>query len=131
MASILHAFLADDHARLDALLRRGGANRSVIDRPAYAEFRSGRGDAARALPFPAVPVASHFDGPRLHEHIASLLKARAGDALQLQAHTQRDCGLDDDATEVRGLSQHLGSEVEVGESELEQQREAPVADTQP
>jgi hypothetical protein len=26
---------------------------------------------------PEVPVAAHFDGPRVHEHIASLLKARA------------------------------------------------------
>jgi hypothetical protein len=161
MASILHTFLADDHARLDALLRRADANPSVIDRAAYAEFRAGllrhiameekvllpeakrrrdgaslpiakqlRADHAalaalmvptpthglitairgvlevhnqleegpagvyetcealagadaemlleRLRAVPEVPVAPHFDGPRLHAHIASLLKARAG-----------------------------------------------------
>jgi hypothetical protein len=34
-------FLADDHARLDALLRRAFAHPGEIDRAAYAEFRAG------------------------------------------------------------------------------------------
>jgi hypothetical protein len=34
-------FLADDHARLDALLQRAVAEPGTIDRAAYAEFRAG------------------------------------------------------------------------------------------
>ena len=34
-------FLADDHVRLDALLRRATATPDAIDRAAYAEFRAG------------------------------------------------------------------------------------------
>jgi hypothetical protein len=37
----LYRFLADDHARLDALLRRTIASPGEIDRAAYAEFRAG------------------------------------------------------------------------------------------
>ncbi len=37
----LHGFLADDHARLDALLRRALADPNHIDAIAYAEFRAG------------------------------------------------------------------------------------------
>jgi hypothetical protein len=33
---------------------------------------------ARLRATPEVPVARHFDGPRVHEHIDSLLRARAG-----------------------------------------------------
>lgn len=162
MPGAVHTFLADDHARLDALLRRAVADPdpAVIDRDAYDQFRAGLlrhiameekvllPDARRhrngeALPIakqlradhaalaallvptptrailtairelldghneleeapagvyetcealaaaeadallerlravPEVPVAAHFDGPRAHEHIARLLKARA------------------------------------------------------
>ena len=156
----LHAFLAHDHARLDALLVRSGADAAAIDRAAYDEFRAGllrhiameekvlipearrlRGgeplviaeqlradhaalaallvptpthqtvatigmvlaehnpleedagglyeicerlagaeaDAllARVRAVPEVPTARHFDGPRTHENIAKLLRARA------------------------------------------------------
>lgn len=37
----LHAFLADDHARLDALLRRTMDDPARIDAAAYAAFRAG------------------------------------------------------------------------------------------
>ena len=37
----IHAFLADDHARLDALLSRAVADADNVDRDAYAEFRAG------------------------------------------------------------------------------------------
>jgi hypothetical protein len=37
----LHAFLAHDHARLDALLSRTVADPDVIDRAAYDTFRAG------------------------------------------------------------------------------------------
>jgi len=37
----LSRFLADDHARLDALLQRAVAEPGSIDRAAYAEFRAG------------------------------------------------------------------------------------------
>lgn len=157
----VHAFLADDHARLDALLVRAVADSDTIDRDAYAQFRAGllrhiameekvllpdarrrrageslsvakqlRADHAalaallvptpthslvaairdileghnqleegpegvyticeelageevdslllRIKAVPEVPMAAHFDGPRVHEHIAGLLKARQG-----------------------------------------------------
>lgn len=160
MPGRLHTFLADDHARLDALLRRAVADPDGIDRDAYEQFRAGllrhiameekvllpearrrrfgerlpiakqlRADHAalaallvptpnraivatigeildghnqleegpaglyetceelaegevdallgRLRAVPAVPVAPHVDGPRVHEHIARLLKARA------------------------------------------------------
>lgn len=160
MPGAIHTFLADDHARLDALLRRAVSDPGVIDRDAYEQFRAGllrhiameekvllpearRRRHGEALPIakqlradhaafaallvptptrailtairelldghnpleegpagvyetcdelagaeadallgrlravPEVPVAPHFDGPRVHEHIASLLKARA------------------------------------------------------
>ena len=32
---------------------------------------------ARLAATPDVPLARHFDGPRVHEHIAGLLRARA------------------------------------------------------
>jgi hypothetical protein len=156
----IHAFLADDHARLDALLRRSAAEPEVVDRAAYDEFRAGllrhiameekvllpearrlrggeplvlakqlRADhaalaallvptpthqilgkigtvlaehnpleenaggiyeiveqlagieaaalLARIIAVPEVPLAQHFDGPRAHDSIASLLRARA------------------------------------------------------
>lgn len=39
----------------------------------------GAGDLlARIEAVPEVPTAAHFDGPRVHEHIANLLRARAG-----------------------------------------------------
>ena len=41
MSGPLYRFLAADHARLDALLRRAIAVPGDIDRAAYAEFRSG------------------------------------------------------------------------------------------
>ncbi|MBK8170713.1 MAG: hemerythrin domain-containing protein [Sandaracinaceae bacterium] len=158
----IHAFLADDHARLDALLSRAVADADNVDRDAYAEFRAGllrhiameekvllpdarrrregeglpvakqlRADhsalAALLVPTPThailaairgilevhnqleegpagvyttceelageeadslllrlravpeVPVAPHVDSPRVHEHIASLLKKAKGD----------------------------------------------------
>jgi hypothetical protein len=37
----VYRFLADDHARLDALLGRAGASPAAIDAEAYAEFRAG------------------------------------------------------------------------------------------
>jgi len=37
----IHTFLAQDHARLDTLLRRSVADPNVIDREAYKEFRAG------------------------------------------------------------------------------------------
>jgi hypothetical protein len=37
----LYRFLADDHARLDGLLRRAVVNADRIDGAAYAEFRAG------------------------------------------------------------------------------------------
>ncbi|MBK9265736.1 MAG: hemerythrin domain-containing protein [Polyangiaceae bacterium] len=156
----INTFLADDHARLDALLHRSVADPEAIDAAAYAEFRAGllrhiaieekvlmpdarkrlggehlpvakqlRADhsalaallvptpthaiveairgilevhnqleegedglyatcerlagpdiddlVARLRAVPEVPVAAHFDGPRVHEHIANLLRARA------------------------------------------------------
>lgn len=159
MPGPIETFLADDHARLDSLLRRAVANSDVLDRDAYDQFRAGllrhiameekvllpearrrrlgaglpiakqlRADhsvlAALLVPSPThaiittireilvghnqleegpagvyaiceelagaeadallgrlravpeVPVAAHFDGPRVHEHIARLLKAR-------------------------------------------------------
>ena len=41
MPGEIHRFLSDDHARLDALLERAGANPTAIDLSAYAEFRAG------------------------------------------------------------------------------------------
>ena len=41
MPGRLCRFLADDHARLDALLQRAIASPGEIDRAAYAEFRAG------------------------------------------------------------------------------------------
>jgi hypothetical protein len=41
MPGQLYRFLADDHARLDALLQRTIASPDNIDRAAYAEFRAG------------------------------------------------------------------------------------------
>lgn len=152
-------FLARDHERLDALLRRALAEPDRLDMEAYEEFRRGllrhiameekvlipeakriRGEApavakqlradhsalaallvptpthdilraivgileehnpleedpgglyevceeitgdgaaavlARIEAVPEVPTAAHFDGPRVHEHIANLLRARA------------------------------------------------------
>lgn len=48
----------------------------------YETFEELAGAEAGALlgrlrAVPEVPVAPHFDGPRVHEHIASLLRARA------------------------------------------------------
>lgn len=37
----VHAFLADDHRRLDALLRRAVADPGAIDAAAFGEFRAG------------------------------------------------------------------------------------------
>jgi len=37
----LYRFLADDHVRLDGLLRKAAARPDVIDQAAYAEFRAG------------------------------------------------------------------------------------------
>lgn len=160
----IYAFLADDHARLDALLRRSVADPEAIERDAYEQFRAGllrhiameekvllpearrlrggdplpiakrlRADHAalasllvptpthailnvvrgvlddhnrleeapdglyatcealagpkleglleRLRAVPDVPLAPHFDGPRVHEHIAKLLRARTTAAL--------------------------------------------------
>ncbi|MBM2805069.1 MAG: uncharacterized protein HW419_2962 [Deltaproteobacteria bacterium] len=41
MPGDIFRFLADDHARLDALLQRAGANPTAIDLSAYGEFRAG------------------------------------------------------------------------------------------
>lgn len=41
MSGQLYRFLADDHARLDALLQRTIASPGEINRAAYAEFRTG------------------------------------------------------------------------------------------
>jgi hypothetical protein len=41
MAGDIYRFLADDHARLDALLQRAAADPTAIDLSAYAEFRAG------------------------------------------------------------------------------------------
>jgi hypothetical protein len=41
MPGPLYRFLADDHTRLDALLRRATASPGEMDRAAYAAFRSG------------------------------------------------------------------------------------------
>jgi hemerythrin HHE cation binding domain-containing protein len=41
MSGQLYRFLADDHARLDALLQRAIASPDNIDRAAYAGFRAG------------------------------------------------------------------------------------------
>jgi len=167
----LTKFLAGDHARLDALLRRAVANPALVDRSAYEEFRAGllrhiameekvllpdarrrrggdplpvarqlRADhaalasllvptptsaivdtirgildshnqleegpdglyaiceqlagsevedlAARAQAVPEVPVAPHFDGPRVHEHIANLLNARTNTVLPIGRGTR-------------------------------------------
>lgn len=164
----VHAFLAGDHARLDALLRRSVADPDVIDRAAYEELRGGllrhiameekvllpdarrrrdgdplpvakqlRADhaalasllvptpthaivqairdildghnsleerpggvyatceqlagpeaedlVARLRAVPEVPVAPHNDGPRVHEHIAKLLRARTGEVERFDA----------------------------------------------
>ena len=40
-AGLLFRFMADDHARLDGLLREAVARPDVIDRAAYAQFRAG------------------------------------------------------------------------------------------
>jgi hypothetical protein len=160
MPGALHRFLADDHTRLDALLRRAVADAPAIDVESYTAFRAGLlrhiameekvllpaarrirgGDPlpiaarlredhaalasllvptptteilrlvreileehndleecsggmyevceqlageelatmlARLTATPEVPLARHFDGPRVHEHIAELLRARA------------------------------------------------------
>jgi hypothetical protein len=37
----IYSYLAEDHARLDALLQRAAARPGSIDLPAYAEFRAG------------------------------------------------------------------------------------------
>ncbi|MGE0823712.1 MAG: hemerythrin domain-containing protein [Candidatus Binatia bacterium] len=41
MSGPLFQFLAEDHARLDALLQRAASSPGQIDRAAYAEFRAG------------------------------------------------------------------------------------------
>src|SRR5690349_13568416 len=41
MAGKIHRYLADDHRRLDALLKRATADAETFDAQAYAEFRSG------------------------------------------------------------------------------------------
>jgi hypothetical protein len=41
MSGPLYRFLADDHTRLDTLLKRAVARPGKIDRTAYAEFRAG------------------------------------------------------------------------------------------
>jgi hypothetical protein len=41
MAGKIYTYLADDHARLDALLERAAAHPENINLAAYAEFRSG------------------------------------------------------------------------------------------
>jgi hypothetical protein len=41
MPGPIYRFLADDHVRLDGLLRRAVADPAHIDRAAYAEFRAG------------------------------------------------------------------------------------------
>jgi hemerythrin HHE cation binding domain-containing protein len=41
MSGSIPRFLADDHARLDALLQRVAVHPGEIDRAAYAEFRAG------------------------------------------------------------------------------------------
>ena len=91
MTGPVTAFLARDHARLDALLRRAAANPALLDRSAYEEFRARllrhiameekvlpevEDLASRLQAVPAVPVAPHFDGPRVHAQIARLLSAR-------------------------------------------------------
>ena len=40
MAGKIYRFLADDHARLDALLEHATARLDTIDDPVYAEFRA-------------------------------------------------------------------------------------------
>ena len=41
MPGPIHDYLADDHARLDALLARATADPANLDVPAYGEFRAG------------------------------------------------------------------------------------------
>jgi hypothetical protein len=41
MRGKIYEYLADDHARLDALLERAGSESDKIDMSAYAQFRSG------------------------------------------------------------------------------------------
>src|SRR5688572_28574991 len=41
MPGKIHRYLADDHARLDALLKRAAAHPDAIDADAYGAFRSG------------------------------------------------------------------------------------------
>lgn len=41
MPGKIHRYLADDHARLDALLKRAAAHLDAIDADAYGAFRSG------------------------------------------------------------------------------------------
>lgn len=41
MSGKIHRYLADDHRRLDGLLERSLAPSGVVDREAYAQFRSG------------------------------------------------------------------------------------------
>ena len=41
MLGKIYQYLADDHARLDALLQRAAARPDTIDTSAYAEFRAG------------------------------------------------------------------------------------------
>jgi hypothetical protein len=41
MSGPLFRFLAEDHARLDALLQRAASSPGQVDRAAYAEFRAG------------------------------------------------------------------------------------------
>jgi len=101
-------YLTDDHARLDALLRRAVAQPSAIDRTAYAEFRAGLlrhigmeekillPAAKRARGGAALPVAVTL---RLHHGaLAALLvptpTARIADAIRtiLVAHNPLEEG---------------------------------------
>jgi hypothetical protein len=78
----IYRFLADDHVRLDGLLRRAATDAAHIDRAAYAESRAGLlkhiGMEEKIL----LPAAQRARGPGgLYETCDEVLNAEADDII--------------------------------------------------
>lgn len=69
MPGLIHSFLSQDHARLDALLIRATSHPEVVDAASYADFRAGllRHIAIEEkVLFPAVPSLARARWPAAH-----------------------------------------------------------------